>query len=83
MYLNGRGVEVDFAQALPWFKMAAAQDHPKAVTTIGTMYFNGRGVTPSWRRAQEHYKRAIKLGHSSAVTNMQSLTDSIPQVTTQ
>ena len=28
MYYNGLGVDVDYAQALPWLEKAAAQDKP-------------------------------------------------------
>ena len=83
MYYNGRGVDVDYAQALPWIEKAAAQDHPIAVGQLGVMYFQGMGVTPSWRRAREYWERASGLGHSQAVENMQALTDSIQAVTSQ
>ena len=52
MYYNGRGVDVDYAQALPWLEKAAAQDQPKAVGQLGTMYSDGQGVTPSFRRTR-------------------------------
>ena len=81
MYYQGQGVDVDYAQALPWLEKAAAQDDPDAVGQLGTMYGNGEGVTPSWRRAREYYERAIELGSSQAVENMQALTETIPQVT--
>ncbi len=83
MYHDGDGVDVDYAQALPWIEKAAAQDQPNAVGALGTMYFDGTGVTPSWRRAREYYKRAIELGNSKAVENMQELTKSIQNVTSQ
>ena len=51
MYYNGLGVDVDYAQGLPWIEKAAAQDQPDAVCHLGGMYFDGEGVTPSWRRA--------------------------------
>jgi TPR repeat protein len=42
---------VDYAQALPWIEMAAAQDVRAAVGRLRVMYVHGKGVTPSWRRA--------------------------------
>ena len=83
MYYNGHGVDVDYAQALPWIEKAAAQDQPNAVSQLGGMYGNGQGVTPSWRRAREYYARAIELGNSNAVKNMQTLTRHIQQVTSR
>ena len=77
---NGLGVAVDYKQARAWIEKAAAQDHPDAVGQLGVMYDDGKGVTPSWRRARELYKRAIELGNSQAVKNMQTLTESIQNV---
>ena len=52
MYYNGRGVDVDYKQALPWFEKAAAQDMPNAFISLGTMASLGLGgVAPSYRRA--------------------------------
>ena len=77
MYIKGRGVAVDYKQAVAWFEKAAAQDQPNAVGQLGLMYKQGKGVTPSWRRARELYQRAIELGSSTAVKNMQILTGNI------
>ena len=85
MYCDGRGVDADYAQALPWIKKAAAQDHSGAVGQLGVMYMDGDGdgVTSSWRRAREYYERAIGLGNTKAVKNMQLVTESIRAVTSQ
>ena len=83
MYCEGLGVDVDYAQALPWIEKAAAQDWPNAVGQLGTMYFQGKGVTPSWRRAREYYERALELGNSRTVKGMQNLTTSIQAVTSR
>ena len=80
MYYKGRGVEVDYTQALAWVEKATAQDDPEAACTLGTMYYNGAGVTPSWRRAREYFTRAIELGNSQAMQNMQTLTKEIQEV---
>ena len=81
MYCYGFGVAVDYKQARPWIEMAAAQDQPNAVGTLGSMIWKGRGATPSFRRARELYKRAIILGAgSNAVSSMDNLTRAIQQV---
>ena len=80
MYCNGRGVAVDYQQARAWIEKAAAQDLPNAVCALGVMYEQGKGVTPSFRRARELYQRAIELGDSPSVKNMQTLTQSIQNV---
>jgi len=83
MYCNGLGVEVDYAQALPWLEKAAAQDDPNAVAMLGTMCLEGKSVTPSWRRAREYWERAIELGISQVVEDMQNFTTYIQQVTSR
>ena len=83
MYYEGFGVDVDYKQARAWFEKAAAQDHPSAVLLLGEMYFNGEGVIPSWRCAREYLERAIELGISNMAENMQTVTESIQNVTSQ
>ena len=83
MYYFGQGVDLDYKQALLWVEKAAAQDRPDAVGTLGAMYCIGQGVTPSWRRAQEYYERSIELGSSQSVKDMQILTGSIQNVTSE
>ena len=80
MYYDGLGVAVDYKQARLWLEKAAAQDHPHAVASLGNMCAVGDGVTPSWRRARELFERSIELGSSVAVENMQTLTESIQNV---
>ena len=80
MYHCGCGVAADDKQARVWIEKAAAQDYLDAVGSLETMYCDGKGMTPSWRRARELYQRAIELGNSNAVKDMQTLTESIPDV---
>ena len=83
MMYKGCGVDKDDKQALLWLEKAAAQDDPDAVGRLGVMYADGEVVAPSFRRAREYYERAIELGNSTAVENMQTLTQSIPNVTSE
>ena len=80
MYYKGRGVAVDYKQALPWLEKAAAQNDPEAVGMLGGMYYLGQSVTPSWRRARELNQKAIELGNSNGVKSMQCLTENIQNV---
>ena len=44
MYYEGRGVPQDYAEALKWFRLAAAQGDALAQYHLGLMYAKGYGV---------------------------------------
>ena len=48
MYANGQGVTQDYAEAVKWFKLAAAQGYASAQYNLGLMYANGQGVTQDY-----------------------------------
>ena len=81
LYYEGRGVDVDYAQALPWIEKAAAQDQPDGVAQLGVMYHEGKGVASSWRRAREYYEKAVQLGCEQAAKNMRSFSGGKKTVT--
>ena len=41
LYLKGRGVPNGYAEALAWYRQAAAQGHPVAQYRLGVMYAEG------------------------------------------
>ena len=43
MYDEGQGVPQDYAEALKWYRLAAAQGFAKAQFLLGVMYAKGRG----------------------------------------
>ena len=43
-YFNGRGVELDYEEALRWARLAAEQDDPRGQSILAAAYFQGRGV---------------------------------------
>lgn len=44
-YRDGRGGQpVNMAECIKWFKMAASQDEPQAITALGVLHINGKGV---------------------------------------
>ena len=45
IYLNGLGVEKDYATALNWLRKAAGQNSSQAQNLLGFMFDNGLGVT--------------------------------------
>ncbi len=45
MYVEGRGVPQDHAEALKWYCLAAAQGDAVAQLNLGVMFDNGRGAS--------------------------------------
>jgi hypothetical protein len=44
MYLHGKGVDQDFAEAASWYERAAINGHPDAQAAIGSLELLGLGV---------------------------------------
>ncbi len=51
MYLRGRGVPQNHAEAAKWFRKAAEQGEPMAQLGLGRMYALGRGVPQDYVQA--------------------------------
>ncbi len=58
MYYKGQGVPQDDAEALKWFRKAAAQDLAAAQNSLGVMYVNGQGVPQDYAQAHMWYNLA-------------------------
>jgi TPR repeat protein len=59
MYFRGEGVPKDDAQAVSFWKKAAAQDHATAQNLLGQAYSCGLGgLTPDKEKAEELFQRA-------------------------
>ena len=48
MYVGGRGVRQDYAEAARWYRLAAEQGHPWAQSALGFFFVNGRGVPKNY-----------------------------------
>ena len=48
----GNGVTQDYAEAVKWYRLAAAQGYGQAQFSLGRMYANGQGVTKNLNEAQ-------------------------------
>jgi TPR repeat protein len=70
LYENGHGVTQDYAEAMKWYKLAAAQDYSKAQGRLGLLYFNGKGVTQDYVEALKWYKLAVKKGDATSQNNL-------------
>ena len=63
MYVFGRGVPQDYAEAKSWFQKAADQGQVKAIYSIGNLYYYGDGVTQSYSDALVWYRKAADQGY--------------------
>lgn len=62
MYLWGRGVPQDYAQADYWYHKAADQGLAKANYAIGDLYYYGDGLDQSYPDALDWYHKAADQG---------------------
>jgi hypothetical protein len=58
MYIDGRGVEQDYRQAVQWFRRAAEQGYPEAQLLLGEMYYEGRGLPRDYLQAYRWWSLA-------------------------
>lgn len=62
MYLDGDGVEVDFAKAREYFERASFNcNDPEAWEDLASFYQNGYGVEINLNTAKEYYRKAIAI----------------------
>ena len=58
MYVIGRGVLQDDAEAVRWYRQAAEQGLAQAQYNLGVMYANGQGVRQDDAEAVRWYRQA-------------------------
>jgi TPR repeat protein len=70
MYVNGRGVPEDDAEAVRWYRLAADQGVAEAQYNLGGMYDYGLGVPEDYGEALRWYRLAADQGHAEAQVNL-------------
>lgn len=65
MYLDGRGIDRNYEEAVRWFQLAAEQGHPSGQLNLGLMYELGRGVGKSGAEALRWFRAAAEQGSAS------------------
>jgi len=70
LYVEGKGVPKDFAQATEWFRKAADQGQADSQNSLGYAYFTGQGVNRDFRQAAEWFRKAAEQGHAFAQSNL-------------
>ena len=66
MYLHGRGVRHDDAEAARWIRPAADQGYAAAQRYLGMLYRDGRAVAPDAAEAVRWYRLAADQGEPLA-----------------
>ena len=66
MYLNGRGVKTDAAEAGKWFRMAADAGNARCQELLAAMYAEGRGVPQDAAESEKWLKLAVAQGRTEA-----------------
>jgi uncharacterized protein len=73
VYLQGYGVDKYYAEALRWFKLAAAQGFGVALCHFGWCYEKGSGVAVDKAEAIRWYTLAAAAGYSEAEGRLTAL----------
>lgn len=60
----------DFVEARKHFEIAAAEDHPSALTMLGVMYLRGEGGPANPLAAFEYTKKSAEAGYPTGQINM-------------
>lgn len=66
LFLNGRGIEADSAEAAYWFQLAGGMGHARAGYMLADMYAAGNGVEEDPHQAFEWYFFAAEQGDPRA-----------------
>ena len=67
---EGWGVEVDYVEAMKWYKKAAAQNQKFSFNAIGNLYRMGNGVQADPKQALEWYRKGAEQKDPQAMLNL-------------
>ena len=70
-HANGRGVPLDYAEAVKSYRIAAELGHADAQHYLGFHYFAGRGVPKDYVEAYKWFALAARQGSEGAVKNLE------------
>jgi TPR repeat protein len=70
MYGQGRGVPLDPAQAIVWFRKSADQDYAAAEVALGTIYLTGAGAPADPLQAATWFGKAAAQGDVNAKADL-------------
>ena len=73
MYLYGKGVPQDHAEAAKWLHKAAEQGHVEAYYTLGCIYDEGKGVKQDHDEAVKWFHKAGERGYAAEQLNLDKM----------
>ncbi|MGA0555881.1 protein kinase domain-containing protein [Larkinella sp. VNQ87] len=73
MYGTGLGTQVDYTEALHWYRKAAEQGYLLSLSNIGVFYRDGLGVEKDYQMARDCFERAAAGGIARAKYNLGEL----------
>ena len=65
-YYNGRGVDLDYGEALRWARLAAEQGNARGQSLLGAAYYSGSGVAQDHAEAARWARLAAEQGDAGA-----------------
>lgn len=77
MYLNGQGVEQDYAKAGEWFRKAAENRVPQAQYKLGRLYFTGQGLPRDYERAYAWFRVGAVHNHQLSIESLSEARDNL------
>jgi uncharacterized protein len=69
MYLEGKGVAKDEAEAARWLRRSADAGFRDAMNNLAGMYRDGRGVAQNESEAVRLFRKAADAGNANAMTS--------------
>lgn len=66
IYQTGSGVEIDYAEAILWYRMAAKLGQSNAMFHLGHLYAEGKGVTQHYETAHMWLNLSASAGDEMA-----------------
>ena len=72
-YMDGLGVEKDYAEALKWYRRAAEMGFASSQVNMGAFYLNGYGVEKDEAEALKWYRKAATNGMDKVPEVMEAI----------
>lgn len=69
-YIEGRGVEQNYAKGIIWLEQAANSNSNRAQNYLGNLYLHGQGVEQDLAKAKHYFEMAAKQNNADAKASL-------------